>query len=78
MKSKTSTSYFDSYQLYNGEAVTEIRKALNKIGVYVYTSPIVEGQGGTFGFIFSNKPLTKTQVNNIEHKALGIDDNEDD
>jgi hypothetical protein len=47
----------------------DLRKTLKPFGIHVYEDPIFQGSD-TYGFIFSNKKLTKKDLNKYEKDFL--------
>lgn len=48
----------------------DLRAILKPMGVYVYASPMSEGSDTT-GFVFSNKPLTTSEIKKYEKEEFG-------
>lgn len=60
-----------------GDAMAELKPVLKKMGVYVYEAESQEGSDN-FGFIFSQKPLSKKELQEFEDQELGLDEEEEE
>ena len=60
---KTQQVYYDWKD--TAEAGEEFRRALRAFGLHVYRAPSCEGSD-TYGFIVSNKPMTKAKLRKLE------------
>lgn len=53
-----------SWDWKSGPDLKALRKALTPLGVQVYEDPTFEGSD-SFGYLFSDKPLTSEEVANV-------------
>lgn len=64
------------YDWKDSPSLSDFKALLKPFGIHVYESPEMDGSD-MYGFIFSDKTLTKKEIEEYEAKELGIPTEED-